>query len=314
MSAPIFVDPVLDGAADPTVIWNPATQTWWMFYTNRRAHLGGDDAGWIHGSPIGIATSPDGRDWTYRGTVEGLDRPGDPPLNTHWAPEVIAADGVYHMWLTYMPGAPNRFDEVARSIYHFTSPDLSHWTRRAQLSLSSGRVIDAAVARCPDGLWRLWYKDEGDGSSTWVASGSDLDTLSVDHRVIPGRPEAPPHEGPNIFPLSGWWWMIVDEWRGQGVYRSTDCVNWQRQGLILGEPGTDPMDRRYARHADVVPQDGWAALFYFTHPEWDEQAKPVPMTGRERRTTIHVAKVWVEDGVLMADRDIGGVTMTPPAS
>ena len=71
MSQPIFVDPVLDGAADPTVIWNEAKREWWMFYTNRRAHFGGDGHDWIHGSPIGIATSPDGWTWTYRGTAQG---------------------------------------------------------------------------------------------------------------------------------------------------------------------------------------------------------------------------------------------------
>jgi hypothetical protein len=46
-----------------------------MFYTNRRARHGGTGLGWIHGSPIGVATSPYGIAWTYRGTVEGLDDP-----------------------------------------------------------------------------------------------------------------------------------------------------------------------------------------------------------------------------------------------
>ena len=32
---PLYRDPVYDGAADPVVIWNPAVQRWWMFYTNR---------------------------------------------------------------------------------------------------------------------------------------------------------------------------------------------------------------------------------------------------------------------------------------
>lgn len=41
MSAPVFIDPVQDGAADPNVIQNQATGEWWMFYTNRRAHLDG---------------------------------------------------------------------------------------------------------------------------------------------------------------------------------------------------------------------------------------------------------------------------------
>lgn len=309
MSAPIFVDPLQDGAADPTVIRNQDTGEWWMFYTNRRAHHPGEGWGWLVGSPIGVATSKDGRDWKYRGIAEGLDRAEDEGLNTHWAPEVIFAEGEYHMYLTYFPGAPESFEGAERDITHFTSPDLVSWTRQSVLPLQKPNVIDACVAKCPDGLYRLWYKDEADGSSTWAATSSNLYDWQIEERVIPGAPDAPPHEGPNVFTLGGHHWLITDEWRGQAVYRSHDMRKWTRQGLILDAPGKHPMDRCFARHADVVVTDEAAALFYFTHPEWDEAAKDVPQTGQERRTTIHVARVWVEDGVLKADRDVDGVTL-----
>lgn len=315
MSAPIFVDPVQDGAADPTVIRNRQTGEWWMFYTNRRAHLGGAGAGWIHGSPIGVATSADGLSWRYRGTVDGLDDPADAGLNTHWAPEVIFAGDQYHMWLTYIPGAPEDFTQHhTRHIFHFTSPNLVDWTRRERLALSSDHVIDACVFRCPDGLYRLWYKDEADGSSTHVASGTDLFTWRDEGTVIAGAPNGLPHEGPNVFALGGKIWMIVDEWHGQGVFFSDDARNWVRQGVILAEPGADAMDRSFARHADVVvtgPDS--AALYYFTHPQWDEAAKPVPETSQERRTVIHVARLWVKDGMLKADRDVGPVSLASAA-
>ena len=35
--APLFRDPIYDGAADPSIIWNSMEKTWWIFYTNRRA-------------------------------------------------------------------------------------------------------------------------------------------------------------------------------------------------------------------------------------------------------------------------------------
>ena len=44
--------------------------------------------------------------------------------------------------------------------------------------------------------------------------------------------------------------------------------------LLGGEPGIDPMDRRFVRHADVVVVGEHAALYYFTHAEWDELGVP----------------------------------------
>ncbi len=304
MSAPIFIDPLLDGAADPTVIWNPFHGEWWMFYTNRRAHLETTGWGWISGSPIGIATSKDGASWDYRGTVAGLDLPTDTGLNTHWAPEVIFAEGEFHMYLTYFSGAPETIENAVRDITHFTSPDLEVWTRQSVLPLQKPNVMDACVAKCPDGLYRMWYKDEHNGCSTWSATSSDLYSWTKEQLVVPGSPDAPRHEGPNVITLGGYHWLITDEWRGLAVFRSDDMLDWTRQGLILDKPGAHPMDRCFARHADIIINEDFGALYYFTHPEWDESAKPIPETGHERRTVIHVAKIWVENGVLCANRDI----------
>jgi sucrose-6-phosphate hydrolase SacC (GH32 family) len=311
MSKPIFVDPVLDGAADPVVIRKEGTGEWWMFYTNRRANLGTPGGGWIQGSPIGYAASTDqGLSWDYRGQVAGLDDPAHPGLNTHWAPEIIYGLGEYHMYLSYTEGAPEHFD-VERHIVHYTSPNLIDWTRRSVLPLNSYKVIDAAVAACPDGVYRLWYKDELGGSATWSAISTNLYDWTLEGMVIPGKPDGLPHEGPNVFKLGGKIWLIVDEWHGMGAFHSDDAKTWTRQGVILAEPGSDPMDRCYARHGDVVVQDGFAELFYFTHPEWDEHAKPVPETNTERRTVIHVARLTVEDGVLLANRNVEPRALVP---
>lgn len=305
MSAPIFRDPVEDGAADPTVIRKRGTDEWWMFYTNRRASAGGEGFGWIHGSPIGVAVSTDdGASWIYRGTVQGLDDPNDPGLNTHWAPEVIFAEGRYHMFLSYITGVPTHW-KVPRSIVHFTSHDLENWTRIGPLALSSANVIDACVYPCPDGLWRLWYKDEAQGSSTWVAASENMVEWTLEGEVLPGSPNAPPHEGPNVFRLGGYFWLIVDEWRGQAVYRSDDTRNWVRQGIVGDEPGADSMDRRFVRHADVVVVGDHAALYYFTHPEWDEASQTDgPPDDAARKTAIHHARLTVENGVLLFERNV----------
>ncbi|GLQ53028.1 family 43 glycosylhydrolase [Devosia nitrariae] len=311
MSAPIYRDPIEDGAADPTIIHRSGTNEWWMFYTRRRASLDTPDFEWIHGSPIGVAVSRDGGlTWSYRGTVAGLDDPADTGLNTHWAPEIVHVDGLYHMYLSYITGTHLDW-RSHRSIVHFTSPDLEGWTRVGPLPLPTDNAIDAAVAPCPDGVYRLWYKDEAKGSATWVATSPDLFAWQVVGEAIPGKEGGFPHEGPNVFPLGGYIWMIVDEWRGQAVFRSQNAVDWERQGLILVEPGTAAVDRRFARHADIVTQDGWAALYYFTHPEWDEAASRAPMTPAARATAIHMARLTVVDGRLLAERDIGPLALDP---
>ncbi len=313
MSRPIYEDPTLDGAADPVVIHRRGTTEWWMFYTNRRAAHAGPGVEWVHGSPIGIAVSTDGgASWHFRGNVAGLDDPADPGLNTHWAPEIVWERGAYHMFLSYITGTPDRWPGFPRHIVHFTSPDLETWTRRGIVPLASDYVIDAAVALCPDGLYRLWYKDEAHGSGTGVATSPDLSVWTPAGVAIPGKPDGIPHEGPNVFELGGHWWMIVDEWRGQAVFRSSDAVSWQRQGLILDVPGADPGDRQIGRHADVVEQDGWAALFYFTHPNTGTDHTADLDTPHARRSTIHWARLTVVDGELRCDRNVDGLALALP--
>jgi hypothetical protein len=310
MSAPIYADPILDGAADPVLIQKQGTGEWWMFYTNRRASHDGPGVQWVHGSPIGIAVSSDGgATWTYRGTVAGLDDPADPGLNTHWAPEVIWAEGEYHMYLSYITGTPDRWPGHPRHIVHFTSPDLETWTRHGVVPLSSDYVIDAAVALCPDGLYRMWFKDEAHGSCSGVATSTDLYDWTVAGVAIPGNPNGVGHEGPNVFALGGFCWMIVDEWRGQAVFRSTDCIAWERQGHIVNQPGTDRQDREIGRHADVVVQDDFAALIYFTHPNTAADHTAEMNTAFARRSVIHWARLTVENGVLSCDRNVGALAL-----
>src|SRR3954465_264082 len=71
---PLFRDPIQDGAADPTLIWNSRENKWFMFYTNRRAKTPVSETPgvtWVHGTKIGIAESSDrGATWKYRGTAD----------------------------------------------------------------------------------------------------------------------------------------------------------------------------------------------------------------------------------------------------
>ena len=299
----LYRDPVYDGVTDPRVVID-ADGRWWMFYTQRRASL--EDAGpgvsWIHGSRIGVATSDDGIDWNYVGTLEPRASDlalatGPPPAEvdrTHWAPEVVWDGERWRMYLTEIDGIPDRWPGFVREIVEYVSDDLRRWTRRGPLSLSSDRVIDAAVARTPDGLWRLWCKDEAADSVTMVASSRDLDAWSLDGVAIGGRP----HEGPTAFELGGFWWMVVDEWRGMGVYRSDDGIRWSRQGgddaVILAEiPGGGHGNHgAHVRHGD----DLW---FYFFGVA---QRAPVhAASGETRRSSVYRVLLGVEAGKLIVE-------------
>jgi hypothetical protein len=337
---PLFRCPVFDGAADPVVVHRRGTEEWWMFYTARRATLTTGGCDWITGTRIGIAVSTDaGASWHYRGVVEGLDPDGAPGLNTHWAPEVVWHNGRYQMFLTWGAGAPGTWTEqTERRLVHFTSSDLEHWDFEGRVDVGSENVIDAAFAVVADGRPRLWFKDEVDGSTTWSAVRDDArddgqdrgDTRGgIGEEPLPARWRAegqviglPAHEGPNVFRLGGWYWMVVDEWRGQAVHRSPDGRTWTRQcvnnGLILDAPGAGTDDATYGRHADVVTQGSHAYIFYFTHPQWqdtemvsglDQPARAV----REQRTSIHAALLQVQGDVLVCTRDLDAPVRLDPA-
>lgn len=298
--APLFRDPIYDGAADPAVIWNEKEQEWWIFYTNRRACVPGPGVGYMHGTDIGIASSDDfGRTWIYRGTAQGLEF--EPGRNTFWAPEILEHDGVYHMYVSYVKGIPVNW-ERPRDILHYTSRDLWNWHFESRLALTSDRVIDACVIRLEDGRFKMWYKDERHESHSYTAYSEDL------YHWTPGEAEITDccHEGPNVFRFQGRYWMITDPWEGLGVYTSEDAAHWKRCPNILSEPGTRTDDGTIANHADVLVHRDRAYLFYFTHPEVSCAQRHDPdfhWGYRPRRSSLQVAELKVKDGILVCDRD-----------
>lgn len=296
LKAPLFRDPIYDGAADPVVVWNHQLKEWWMIYTNRRATAEGAGVAWVHGTDLGVAVSrDDGQTWLYRGVLEGLDIEWG--RNTFWAPEIFYHNGIYHMYVSYIQGVPTQWAGHKREILHYTSPDLLVWHYESKLALSSDRVIDACVLALPGRGFRMWYKDEANGSHTYAADSEDLYTWQVAGPVV----ETHPHEGANVFFLGGWYWMIVDEWKGQGVYRSDDLTNWERSGQILAESGNREDDQGFGFHADVVVSGDHALIFYFTHPG----RIPGQDNGYEgRRSSIQAAQLTVENGNLCCNRNL----------
>jgi hypothetical protein len=298
---PLFRDPVYDGAADPVVVWNRAEKRWFMLYTNRRANAPAAEAPgvtWVHGTRIGIAQSSDaGATWSYRGTADIRYAETEP---THWAPEVVYHEGTYHMYLTFVPGVFTDWNHP-RDILHLTSTDLLTWKYQSTLKLSSDRVIDACVLRLPDGSWRLWYNNERDRKSIYYADSPDLFRWQ-DRGKVAGVGERP-GEGPKVFRWKGHYWMVVDIWKGLGVYRSEDALDWTAKPSNLVEmPGTGADDQVKGGHPDVVVSGDRAFLFYFTHP--GRRGADANRDGYEqRRSSIQVVELQYADGWLTCDRD-----------
>lgn len=293
MKSPLYRDPIYDGAADPVVIWNREAKEWWMIYTNRRATAEDRLFAWVHGTDLGVASSKDGSDWVYRGTLPGLDIEWG--RNTFWAPEFYWHEGTYHMYVTYIQGVPEDWVGQAKML-HYTSPDLLNWTFQSRLDISETNIIDACIYRLPNGLFRMWFKED---NNTYAADSKDLYHWERVGLIIEGRG----HEGPNVFRFKEYYWLIVDEWRGQGVYRSDDLINWERNGLILDQPSSREDDGTIGLHADVVCSGDEAYIFYFTHPERLTGQEPPSYTYGTRRSSIQVAQLDVVDGKLVCDRD-----------
>lgn len=297
-SKPLYRDPVYGGAADPVVIWNEAANSWFMYYTNRRANIA-DPNGvkWVHGTRIGIARSKDGgATWAYLDTCNINYRPD--AEYTHWAPEVIYHEGIFHMYLTYVPGIFEDWKHP-RWIVHLTSNEGINWQYESKLELASEKVIDACVSQLPDGNWRMWYNNEAEGKTMYYADSPDLYNWTNKGKAQ-GSFRG---EGPKVFNWNKQWWMIIDTWRGLAAYQTNDLVNWEKQQeLLLNEPGTGDDDKVIGGHPDVVVQGDKAYLFYFTHPGRRPQI-PDSLVYEKRRSTIQVTELFIKDGKLQCDRN-----------
>ena len=294
---PLFRDPVHDGAADPSLIWNRGENKWVMFYTNRRADLPSPDpanVAWVHGTQIGIAESADGAHWTYAGVAEIPYGKSD---YTFWAPDVIWDAGQYRMFLTVVPGIFKDWN-APREIIQLTSADLKHWTFVQKLPLPSVRTIDPYILRVEDGTWRLWYKNENDHSYIHSIDSKDLLHWTADRIAVSDRPS----EGPIAFFWKGSYWLIVDAWKGLGVYRSSDALHWtvQRDNL-LATPGTMPTDRSEGHHADLVLNNGHAYLYYFVQQVGADSDPAVPESSHH--SVLQVVELKEHNGVLTANRN-----------
>ena len=126
----------------------------------------------------------------------------------------------------------------------------------------------------------------------------DLADWRVEGIAVGGRA----HEGPSVFALGGWWWMVVAEWRGMAVHRSADGIRWTRQGgpddVILGAgavPGPG-----FGHHGAVLQHSADTWFYFFGHPARAyDPAAPDAEGIDARRCAVYRVAFAVEDGVLV---------------
>ena len=300
--APLYRDPVYDGAADPVVIWNRAEKNWWMLYTQRRANMDGADVAYCYGTAIGAASSDDhGQSWVYRGQLPLALEKGE---NTFWAPDVVYDKGIYHLFVVYIQGVRNHWGGRAKLV-HYTSSDLWNWKKSDYIKKKKKKIIDPSLIQLPDGTWRMLYKDEdnsGEGNM-FMAESSDLLHWKISRKpVFPGDQQ----EGPKVFYYKNWYWLLTDEWVGMRVYRSKDMNVWEKQGMILDTLSNRADDRPSGAHGDVIIVDDRAYIFYFTHPGRKKHTEaPADENGvipyALRRSSIQVAELKMSNGTLVCD-------------
>ncbi|NDV80179.1 glycosyl hydrolase [Dysgonomonas sp. 511] len=299
--APLYRDPITDGAADPCLVYNPFEEAWWMLYTQRRANVETADVAFCYGNEIGIAYSEDnGKTWRYRGT---LDLEFEKGKNTFWAPDIVLHNGVYHMFVSYIRGVGNHWAGAA-TMMHYTSKNLWDWKCEGPAKLPKEDIIDATLIKMPNGKWRMWYKWD---SKSLFADSKDLFTWQGD--TTPAVSDEP-HEGAKAFRFKDTYWFITDEWGGMAVYQSDDLINWKKQeGRILDRPSKRTDDTPNGAHGDVVVTGDNAYIFYFTHPGrtshmGGEPDKNGNIPYEQRRSSIQAAELDVVDGKLIVkDRD-----------
>lgn len=294
--APIYRDPITDGAADPCLIFNRFEEAWWMLYTQRRANAETADVAYCYGNEIGIAYSKDnGKTWRYRGT---LDLEFERGKNTFWAPDVVYHNGVYHMFVSYIQGVGNHWGGKA-TMMHYTSENLWDWILDGPVDLPKEDVIDATLLKQPNGVWRMWYNWN---SKSLFADSADLFNWTGDSK--PAVDDAP-HEGAIAFQFKNNYWLVTDEWQGMAVYKSDDLLNWSKQSnRILDAPSNRKDDYLSGAHGDVVVVDDKAFIFYFTHPGRTFHTKDsrddignIPY--ELRRSSIQAAELDVANGELI---------------
>ncbi len=204
--APLFRDPIYDGAADPVVIWNRPEQSWWMLYTQRRANVESADVAYCYGNRVGIASSRDqGQSWLCRGTLDLEDStlvcehensdfylPNLAPETMMFAdtfrngtpfskdPHVVHFGGRYLMYYSVPPYRKPHAPVKGWGIGIAESQNLIHWQRIGEVTPQAdyeGKGLCAPCARVIEDRVHLFYQTYGNGKRDAICHAVSRDGL-----------------------------------------------------------------------------------------------------------------------------------------
>lgn len=304
--APLFADPHYNGSCDPEIVWNPVLEKWFVYYTARRATR--TSASYV-GTPIGVLSSTDLRNWEFLGYCSFDGTEGKPDNETtHWAPGIIAVGDELHMFATFKNSAkpPWGGDGVIRHYVTSASEPLRGWKLADVPSFQQPDPIDVSLIKVGD-LFHAYYRVGKGGGIHWATS-KDLSSWE-NHGACSGEINAKERgfgyqEAPYVFSFGDRFWMVTDPHDGLAVFHSPDSVHWTQQERILRDPGKREADHTLARHPSVAVVDDRAFIFYHTEPN-----RPYPSPPAEKRTVpqkisfLQIAELKLIDGTLTCDRN-----------
>ncbi|WP_215224761.1 family 43 glycosylhydrolase [Echinicola shivajiensis] len=312
--APLYVDPNWHGSCDPEVIYNPADQYYYIYYTSRRPL----QENTYLGTPLGVIRSKDLSEWEFLGycKFDGLGGTKNAEA-TYWAPAIVAHDGELHMFVTWKPDYElinkSYYGGPGKIIHYKTSQKdpVNGWERIGEVHNPALNSIDATVYK-KDGSYHLWYKAKRPKEKNKLYHLSSKDMLNWEDEGFSksdvfnaSATGSGFEEAPYVFNWKGSYWLITDPHKGLFVYKSNDAENWKFQGTILLEDGKRKWDNTRARHPSVTVIGDRAFIFYHVEP-WREY-KGQPATKQplpNRRSALQMAELKIENGDLVCDRDL----------
>lgn len=298
---PLYADSHYCGSCDPEIVWNPELKEWMIFYTGRRPALGQASA---CGTPIGVCTSKDMKNWKFRGYCT-FDGEGGKPDSEHtfWAPGCIVKDGLVHMFVTYKEDATPPWG-TGGCIVHYTAPlsDIITGWKRVDIVVNEDRCLDASIIKLPSGIYRMYYVGgteymknkkkmiryaESSDLYSWEIKGEiQGDVNNFDVHSLPYQ------EAVYVFMYKNRFYMLTDPHVGLATYSSKDGITWKYHGQIM-KAGTSErtLDWSQGRHPSVyVNKKNEAFIFYHVEP-FREGKEAKLLEKHQRYTFLQMAQI-----------------------